>query len=39
MVKRLEGKAYEEQLEVPGFVQPRAELRGGLIAAAGPHRQ
>jgi len=26
--------------ELPGFVQPRAEeLRGGLMAAAAPHRE
>ena len=29
-----------EAAEVPGFAQPRAEeLRGGLMAAAAPHRE
>ena len=41
-VKGLEGKVYEEQLNklVPRCAQRRAEeLRGGLMAAAAPHRE
>ena len=35
------GKArHTRSAEVPGFVQPGAEeLRGGLMAAAAPHRE
>ena len=40
VVKGLQGKMYEAAAEVPVFVQPRAEeLRGGLMAAAAPHRE
>ena len=39
MVKGPEGKTYE-WLEALGFHEPRAEeLRGGLMAAAAPHRK
>ena len=39
-MKDLEGKMNEELLEVPAFAQPKAEeLRGGLMAAAAPHRE
>ena len=34
------GQDLRGMSEVPGFVQPRAEeLRGGLMAAAAPHRE
>ena len=37
-MKSLEAKTYEEQLRFLGAFRPE-ELRGGLMAAAAPHRE